>query len=150
MPRLRKKMRLKRGGSTTTNYSNELVTVTNDGNGRAQSGIKNNLFNGIYATCEQLVKGIPVIAGMDYQNGSNNPNGDGITDHYVVITSISLNLAMDNGKLTITGGYLGYTNSGNSTASQGMSNNNRFTINTTNWIASNTYRHLSNLRVLGL
>ena len=140
------KMRTQRGGALTS-YSNELPVVSNDGNGRAGIGIIDNFLVGLSETSAQLQKGIPVVAGMDYKEGS--PNKDGVTDHYVAITSISMDLTFNNGGIQLAGGFLGYANPGSSTTARGLSEkNNRFTFNMTTAMASNTNgRVLSTLRV---
>ena len=140
------KMRTQRGGTLTT-YANELAVVSNDGNGRADKSIVDNFFISLTEVAHQLSKGIPVVAGMDYKEDS--PNKDGITDHYVAITSISLDLTFDNGGIQLVGGFIGYANPGSSSALRGLSEkNNMFSIDATTMKASNTNnRILSTLRV---
>ena len=90
------------------------------------------------------------MAGMDYKEGSPNPTkngGDGLTDHYVAITSISMNFSFTNGNVQLTGGFLGYANPGSSTAAAGLSSKNKFSFGPKG-VASNTNnRILSTLRV---
>ena len=140
------KMRTQRGGSQTS-YANELPVVINDGNGRAGTSIMENFLVGLSEVSAQLQKGIPVVAGMDYKEGS--PNSDGVTDHYVAITSISMDLTFNNGGIQLVGGFLGYANPGSSTAARGISEvNNRFTFNMITGKASNTNdRVLCTLRI---
>ena len=127
-------MCINRGG-VKTYYGNELPIVTTGDNGEAgSSGIPKNFFYGIEKLCSSLENGIPVVAGVDYGPGSNNPikdHGDGMTDHYVAIVGVTLNFSKDNstGKAFISGGNLRYANPGNISSSDGLNPNNLFTIN---------------------
>ena len=124
-------MCINRGGKKTY-YGNELSLVTTGDNGKAgSSGIPKNFFYGIEKLCFSLENGIPIVAGVDYAPGSNNTDGDGMTDHYVAIIGVSLNFSKDDitGKTCVSGGTLRYANPGNKSSSDGLNPNNLFTIN---------------------
>ena len=42
--------------------------------------------NGFEKINSELEAGRPVMIGVDYQNGSSNPNTDGTTDHFIILT----------------------------------------------------------------
>ena len=101
---------------------------------------------------ESLVKGIPVVAGMDHQDGSRNPiekGGDGMTDHYVAIIGITINFTKDdNGVASISGVTMQYANPGRKRAADGVSPSNKFTFSSaTNWRGVNGHRIMTNVRV---
>ena len=127
-------MCINRGGKRTF-YGNELSLVTPGDNGKAgSSGIPKNFSYGIEKLCSSLENGIPVVAGVDYASGSNNPirnHGDGMTDHYVAIIGVTLYFSKDSstGETFISGGNLRYANPGNNLSSDGLNPNNLFTIN---------------------
>ena len=144
-----RKMCMNRGGEWST-YKNELLVVTKDEKkGRAGDGIKNTLFEALERVGISLAKGIPVVAGMDYADGSPNSEGDNITDHYVAIIEITVNFTKDNnGKASVSSGTIRYANPGCKQAADGVSPSNKFTFSSaTNWRGMNGDKIMTNIRV---
>jgi RHS repeat-associated protein len=146
-----KKMCMNRGGKWST-YADELLVVAKGEKGRAGNGIQAALFKVLEKVGESLVKGIPVVAGMDHQDGSRNPiekGGDGMTDHYVAIIGITINFTKDdNGVASISGVTMQYANPGRKRAADGVSPSNKFTFSSaTNWRGVNGHRIMTNVRV---
>jgi RHS repeat-associated protein len=146
-----KQMCINRGGKNST-YANELSIVTMGENGCAgNEGIKENLFSALKSVGESLIKGIPVVAGVDYEEGTSNKiikGGDGMTDHYVAIIGITLNLTKGDNGASISSGTIRYANPGCQNAANGMSPKNKFTFSSaTNWRGVNGHRIMTNLRV---
>lgn len=137
----------KRGGKKKTSSANDITVSNHNEKGRATTAKKSNFIAGLDKTVQSLLKGIPVMAGMDYKDGS--PNADGVTDHYVVITSVTFNLSKsESGNLIYTGGNLQYANPGRVIAKDGIDPSNKFTFSTKDYKATNGHRVLTSLRVL--
>ena len=143
-------MCIQRGGDRTS-YANEFPMVTEGANGRAGDGIQSNLFSAIVDVSNSLLQGIPVVGGVDYKNDSPNKKtsgGDGMTDHYIAITGVSLSLSKgDGGQVKITGGSFQYANPGNFSFVQGLSSKNILNFNSNGWKASNSKYILTTMRV---
>jgi RHS repeat-associated protein len=84
-------------GVSTAGKGYEVIIVNQGENGRAGTG-NNNLNTGISVINNALEDGNPIIVGVDYRNGS--PNADGMTDHFIVISSMTHNI--NNGNVTRT------------------------------------------------
>lgn len=90
-------MMLEKVGVATAGRSSEVVIVDQGENGRVKAG--NDSFNtGILVINDALESGDPIIVGVDYRSGS--PNADGMTDHFVVVSSMKQNI--NNGNVAAT------------------------------------------------
>ncbi|MCU6768872.1 hypothetical protein OCV73_07935 [Barnesiella propionica] len=88
---------LNKEGTSTAGRESEIIIVNQGENGRAGSG-NNNLNVGVSVINNTLEAGKPIIVEVDYKN--NSPNADGMTDHFVVISSVTQNI--NNGKVMST------------------------------------------------
>ena len=141
-------------GGKKTNYGNELQIVTRGENGSAGvNGIKSNLFSAIKSVGESLIKGIPVVAGVDFVGGTDNPTsngGDGMADHYVAIIGITLNFTKGANGASISSGTIQYANPGNSSPTKGLNPANLFSFSAnSNWkVERKEYKQtMTNIRV---
>jgi hypothetical protein len=84
-------------GVQTAGRSNEVLVTSLGENGRAGNPTSNAQY-GFNIIDNALEQGNPIIVGVDYKSGS--PNADGMTDHFIVISSKTETL--DHGRVTST------------------------------------------------
>jgi hypothetical protein len=75
---------LKNEGVETAGRGNQILMTKDDGNGSAGSATSKSK-EGVTQIDKALENGNPIIVGVDYYKGS--PNKDGVTDHFVVVSS---------------------------------------------------------------
>lgn len=73
-------------GVTSAGRGSEVIVVNLGENGRAGSG-NSNLNKGVSVINMALENGNPIMVGVDYKDKS--PNADGMTDHFIVISSMT-------------------------------------------------------------
>jgi hypothetical protein len=143
-------------GAARSYYSNELMVVNMGENGRAGEANIDNLKDGIIRMMGFMEKGIPPVAGVDYRNGTANPDGDGMTDHYINITGFSINMQQNNYPalntsfgFNITNGRFTFANCFAKTGKEGVDYNKYLQYNSFNGLVQyNNYGWtLTNLRV---
>jgi hypothetical protein len=112
-----------------TKSSGEKIAMTNSTTDGRSSDATNTAQSGIKQVDKALENGNPIVVGVDYKKGNASANGDGQTDHFIVVSSKTETL--NNG--TVTGTTYNFfdprTQWGpNSTLNYGTSSDNQLTV----------------------
>ncbi|MDR1631802.1 MAG: DUF6443 domain-containing protein [Dysgonamonadaceae bacterium] len=112
---------LKNDGVTTAGRGYEVIIVNRGENGSAGTG-NDNFNTGVSIINNALGNGNPIIVGIDYKDGYSNV--DGMTDHFIVVSSMTENI--NNGNVTRT--TYNFFDPGTKHSTLGTSPNNRLSF----------------------